>query len=163
MDGTMPDDAWLAALFAECEALFGDDDGRHGLDVPPEPEWCGTVSGGLRDSAADFGPVALWPDEVLQEALTEAPGAELARVVAEFTGLGAASHGDAGAALAEEPDVEGGLRSVAVADGPARLTALSDDMLGELAAACSRLQSWAAGVQAHVVAERAGRETSPLA
>ncbi|MFE7509155.1 HNH endonuclease, partial [Promicromonospora sp. NPDC057488] len=163
MDGSMPDDAWLATLFAECEAWFGEYEGRHGLEVPPEPEWCETAYGGRLDTAAGFGPVVLWPEEVLREALAEAPGAELARVVAEYTGLGAASAGGAGAALAEEPDVEGGLRSVAVADGSAPLTALSDDMLGDLAAACSRLQSWAAGVQAHVVAERAGRETSPLA
>ncbi|MFI2485992.1 HNH endonuclease, partial [Promicromonospora kroppenstedtii] len=81
MDGTMPDDAWLAAFFAECEALFGDDDGRHGLDVPPEPGWCDAVSGGVSGSAAEFGPVGLWPVEVLQEALAGAPGAELARVV----------------------------------------------------------------------------------
>ncbi|WP_020015510.1 HNH endonuclease signature motif containing protein [Promicromonospora sukumoe] len=163
MDGTMPDDAWLAALFAECEALFGDDDGRHGLDVPPEPEWCGAVSGGRPESAADFGPVELWPVEVLREALAEAPGAELARVVSEVTGLGAGSHGGAGHAFAEEPDVEGSPGSGAVAVVPAPLAALSDDMLGDLVGACARLQSWAAGVQAHVVAERAGRESSPLA
>ncbi|WP_232216017.1 HNH endonuclease signature motif containing protein [Promicromonospora sukumoe] len=142
MGGTMPDDAWLAALYAECEALFGDDDGRHGLDAPPEPEWCEAVPGGLSDSAADLGPVELWPVEVLREALTEAPGAELARVVAEYTGLGG---------------------SAAVEDGAAPLAALSDDMLGELVGACARLQSWAAGVQAHAVAERASRESSPLA
>ncbi|MFE7506235.1 HNH endonuclease [Promicromonospora sp. NPDC057488] len=144
VDGTMPDDAWLEALFAECEALFGDDDGRHGMEVPPEPGSRDAVCCGLSESPADFGPVALWPAEVLREALAEAPGAELARVVSEVTGLGA------------------GL-TTPTEDGSGSLAALSDDILGDLAAACARLQSWAAGVQAHVVAERASRESSPLA
>ncbi|MFI2489011.1 HNH endonuclease [Promicromonospora kroppenstedtii] len=164
VDGTMPDDAWLAAFFAECEALFGDDDGRQGLDAPPEPEWCDAVAGGLSGSVAEFGPVGLWPEEVLRGALSEAPGAELARVVGEVTGLGAGSLGGADSALAGEPGAGSGPGlTTASEDGAGLLAGLSDDMLGDLAGACARLQSWAAGVQAVVVAERAGRESSPLA
>ncbi|WP_084800603.1 HNH endonuclease, partial [Promicromonospora kroppenstedtii] len=164
VDGAMPDDAWLAAFFAECEALFGDDDGRQGLDVPPEPGWCDAVAGGLSGSVAEFGPVVLWPEEVLREALAEAPGAELARVVSEVTGLGAGRLGGADSALAGGPGAGSGPGLTTVSeDGSGPLAGLSDDMLGDLASACARLQSWAAGVQAVAVAERAGRETSPLA
>jgi hypothetical protein len=162
VDGTMPDDAWLAALFAECEARFGDQDRRYELDAPPGPEWCDTVPVSPPDALASYGPVALWPVEVLQEALAGAPGAELARVVAEYTGLGAAPRGGAGPVLVGE-SVGSDPEAAAVEDRSAPLAALSDDMLGDLAAACARLQSWAAGVQALAVAERAGRESSPLA
>jgi hypothetical protein len=89
-------------------------------------------------------PVALWPEEILREALTDLPGPGLARVVEEAVDL------------AGNLDLDHG-RDVGVLGG------LSDDALGDLAVACGRLQSWAAGVQARVVAERAGRETHPLA
>ncbi|MFD6445384.1 HNH endonuclease, partial [Promicromonospora sp. NPDC060204] len=115
-DGSMPDDAWLAALFAEGEALFGERDRQRAPGASVELE--------------------RWP----VEALSGAPGAELAWVVEGYTGPGAAA--EAGSAL---------------------LGGLSDDLLGELAGACARLQSWAAGVQALVVGERAAREASPLA
>jgi len=98
------------------------------------------------DMAVDAGPdwppsvvpVVLWPVEILQRALSGAPGARLARVVAEAT--------DRPTEL--DPDL------------PAELP---DDALADLAAACGRLQSWAAGLQARVVAERAARESNPLA
>ncbi|MEU4362994.1 hypothetical protein AB0F40_13805, partial [Promicromonospora sp. NPDC023987] len=79
-------------------------------------------------------PVALWPVEILQQALTGAPGAQLARIVAEATDR----------ATEMDPDL---------------LADLPDDALGDLVTACGRLQSWAAGVQARVVAERSARET----
>lgn len=75
-----------------------------------------------------------WPAGRLRAALTSAVGAELARVVAEVT----------------EPGAE-------------LLADLPDDALGDLVVACGRLQSWAAGLQARTVGERARRETSPLA
>lgn len=83
-------------------------------------------------------PVALWPVETLRLALSDAPGAQLARVVSEVMDR----------ATELDPDL------------PAELP---DDALADLATACGRLQSWAAGLQARVVAERAARETSPLA
>lgn len=79
-------------------------------------------------------PVALWPVESLRSALTSAIGLKLAQVVAEAT----------------DPDAE-------------LLAELPDDALGDLMIACGRLQSWAAGLQARTVAERASRETGPLA
>jgi hypothetical protein len=79
-------------------------------------------------------PVALWPVDLLRQALAAKPGAELARVVAE----------------ASDVDVR-------------LLADLPDDALGDLVVASGRLQSWAAGVQARAVAERAARETNPLA
>ncbi|MCP2285266.1 protein of unknown function (DUF222) [Promicromonospora umidemergens] len=90
------------------------------------------------DWPPDAVPIALWPVETLRRALTEAPGAQLARVVAETVDR------------ATELD-------------PDRLAELSDDALGDLVTACGRLQSWAAGVQARVVAERAARESHALA
>jgi hypothetical protein len=98
-----------------------------GLDRPPES---GQPPGGLPDGV----PVALWPVDLVRQALSGPPGAELARVVAE----------------AARPDAE-------------LLSDLPDDVLGDLVTACGRLQSWTAGVQARAVAERAARETSPLA
>lgn len=95
----------------------------------------GKVMGeGLQASAPDAVPVSAWPVDRLRAALTGAVGAELARVVGEIT------------------DPEAGL-----------LPDLSDDALGDLVVACGRLQSWAAGLQALAVGERASRETSPLA
>ncbi|MFI8523430.1 HNH endonuclease [Promicromonospora sukumoe] len=85
-------------------------------------------------SLPDAVPVPAWPVDQLRAALTGAVGAELARVVGEIT------------------DPETGL-----------LPDLSDDTLGDLVVACGRLQSWAAGLQALTVGERASRETSPLA
>ncbi|MGW2090733.1 HNH endonuclease [Promicromonospora sukumoe] len=101
------------------------DDYFLGLPDPPE---------GAPDWPPDAVPVALWPMEQLQSALTSAYGAGLARVVAEAT----------------DPDAE-------------LLADLPDDVLGDLVVACGRLQSWAAGLQARTVGERAGRESSPLA
>ncbi|GAA2224878.1 hypothetical protein GCM10010413_18920 [Promicromonospora sukumoe] len=89
---------------------------------------------GVPDWPPDAVPVALWPLEQLRSALNSAYGAGLARVVAEAT----------------DPDAE-------------LLADLPDDVLGDLVVACGRLQSWAAGLQARTVGERAGRETSPLA
>ncbi|WP_242504468.1 DUF222 domain-containing protein [Promicromonospora panici] len=86
------------------------------------------------DWPPDVVPIVLWPAETLQTALRGVPGVQLARVVAEVT------------------DPETGL-----------LADLSDDALGDLVVASGRLQSWAAGVQARVVAERATRESHPLA
>lgn len=83
---------------------------------------------------SDAVPVALWPVDQLRAALTSAIGIRLARVVGEAT----------------DPDAE-------------LLAELPDDALGDLVIACGRLQSWAAGLQARTVAERASRETSPLA
>ncbi|MFD2024534.1 HNH endonuclease signature motif containing protein [Promicromonospora aerolata] len=102
------------------------DDGGVGLrppGEPPGPEW-----------PPDVVPVVLWPAELLREALSGAPGLQLARVVAEVA----------------DPDAD-------------MLGDLPDDVLGELVIACGRLQSWSAGVQARAVGERAARETSPLA
>ncbi|MFE7503933.1 HNH endonuclease [Promicromonospora sp. NPDC057488] len=83
---------------------------------------------------SDAVPVALWPVEHLRAALTRAIGIRLAQVVAEAT----------------DPNAE-------------LLAELPDDALGDLVIACGRLQSWAAGLQARAVAERASRETGPLA
>ncbi|MFD2024954.1 HNH endonuclease signature motif containing protein [Promicromonospora aerolata] len=88
------------------------------------------------DWPPDSVPVVLWPEDVLRQALAQVRGVRLARVVAEAVDLG----GESGA-----------------------LGGLSDDALGDLMVACGRLQSWAAGVQAHVVAERAARESHVLA
>jgi hypothetical protein len=97
------------------------------LECPPDktaaPDW-----------PPDVVPVALWPVELLRQALGRAPGTELAKIVADVV------------------DVDTGL-----------LADLPDDALGDLSVACGRLQSWAAGVQARVVAERARTETHPLA
>ncbi|WP_242504594.1 DUF222 domain-containing protein [Promicromonospora panici] len=89
---------------------------------------------GAPDWPPDVVPVVFWPVELLRQALASAPGTRLAQVVADVV------------------DEDAGL----VADLP-------DDALGDLSVACGRLQSWAAGVQAQVVAERARRETHPLA
>ncbi|MFI2364745.1 HNH endonuclease [Promicromonospora sp. NPDC019610] len=205
--GTMPDDAWLAGLFAEGDALFGDGGHRRVPDIPDGRDSYGRASDGLASdgwvpdgwvpdgwvsgSAASGGRAALWPDESLRRALGGAPGAELAWVVAASTGIGAASSdgedgGSAGAlpagcaaigdgsgrlvglsgdVLAEQPgDASAEQPGDASAEQPGdALAELSDDALADLMSACARLQSWAAGVQALAVAERAARETSPLA
>jgi hypothetical protein len=114
-----------AAVFGA--ALVRDPDTSAGLDWPAES---GRPPGGLPDGV----PVALWPVELVRQALSGVPGAELARVVAE----------------AARPDAD-------------LLSDLPDDVLGDLVTACGRLQAWTAGVQARAVAERAARETSPLA
>ena len=111
------------------------------LNAPPD-HWPDVAPDSLLGSAPEEAPsrppegvpAALWPVEVLQQALSGAPGARLARVVAEVSG----------------PDAD-------------LLTDLSDDALGDLVSACGRLQSWAAAVQARAVAQRAARETHPLA
>ncbi len=101
--------------------------------VPGEPEVPAWLDS-MPDWPPDGVPVPFWPVETLRQALSGVPGAQLARVVAETL----------------DPDA-------------ALLADLPDDALGDLMTACGRLQSWAAGVQARVVAERAARETNPLA
>ena len=86
------------------------------------------------DWPPDTVPVVLWPVALLRQALADAPGAQLAQVVADVV------------------DADTGV-----------LPDLPADALRDLSVACSRMQAWAAGVQARVMAERAGRETSPLA
>jgi hypothetical protein len=116
------------------------------------------------DWPPDALPVVLWPEDLLREALSGAPGVRLARVVAEAIDLDGNLDGGLVGGLDRNVDggvpVAGGSGAAAGADA---LRCLSDDALGDLVAACGRLQSWAAGVQARVVAERAGRETHPLA
>ncbi|MFD2795030.1 HNH endonuclease [Promicromonospora vindobonensis] len=106
-------------------------------DFPPDLE-PGTGPDAGPDWPPSVVPVVLWPVETLQQALTGAPGAQLARVVAE--------------AMDRPTDLD-----------PDLLAGLPDDALGDLATACGRLQSWAAGLQARVVAERAARESHALA
>ncbi|MCP2281812.1 hypothetical protein APR04_000707, partial [Promicromonospora umidemergens] len=122
----MPDGAAPGDLPAELETDLA---GGPPPDFEPSagPDWPPSVV-----------PVILWPVEVLQQALTGAPGAQLARIVAEATDR----------ATEMDPDL---------------LADLPDDALGDLVTACGRLQSWAAGVQARVVAERAARESHALA
>ncbi|MGI5191300.1 HNH endonuclease signature motif containing protein [Promicromonospora sp. CA-289599] len=133
-DGVMPGGAPVD------EAIpFGDWDAFAGPDRLPEmPGWLDSMP----DWPPDTLPVALWPVEALRAALSDMPGAELARVVAEAVGVGVGA-----SAVPDEDPLED----------------LPDGALGDLVAACGRLQSWAAGVQARVVAERAARETNPLA
>ncbi|MFC8800503.1 HNH endonuclease [Promicromonospora sp. NPDC057138] len=109
-------------------------------DVPP-------------DWPPDAVPVFLWPQEILRQALRDVPGPRLARVVAEAIDLA----GDL------DPDPDHGVVAGSGVSGSGVLADLSDDTLGDVMVACGRLQSWAAGVQARVVAERAGRESHPLA
>jgi hypothetical protein len=100
-------------------------------------------------------PVALWPAEMLREALTGGPGVGLARLVAEAA--------DVEGQLDAGPDSAGSTSGVDAHAGQGALADLPDDVLVEMLGACGRLQSWAAGIQARVVAERAARETNPLA
>ncbi|MGI5186815.1 HNH endonuclease [Promicromonospora sp. CA-289599] len=110
----------------------------------PGPDW-----------PPDTIPVFLWPEEVLRQALRGAPGPRLARVVAEAIDLAGnlGPHPEAHA----DPGVPGD----ALGTGP--LADLSDDALGDLMIASGRLQSWSAGIQARVLAERSTRESHPLA
>ncbi|WP_423464492.1 HNH endonuclease [Promicromonospora sp. MS192] len=123
----------------------------------------GLAPGGTADAGLDHGPdlppddmpVVLWPTAVLREALARRPGVRLARVVTEAVDLDGeldARRGGPGDSSGGHPD-----------GGSAVLSDLPDDLLGDLVVACGRLQSWAAGVQAVVVAERAARESHPLA
>ncbi|MFD2795523.1 HNH endonuclease [Promicromonospora vindobonensis] len=104
-------------------------------------------------------PVMSWPEDVLRHALHDAPGVRLARVIAEAIDLDNTLHGDP----------HGGAPTEGAAGGPSgglhsgALGGLSDDALGDLVTACGRMQSWMAGVQAMVVAERAARESHVLA
>ncbi len=108
---------------------------RDGMLVVPGGVVPTVPADGMPDWPPDVIPVALWPETTLRDALAlGVPGAGLARVVAETTDPDAGLLGD-----------------------------LSDDALGDLVVASGRLQSWAAGLQARVVAERAARETNPLA
>ncbi|GHH66863.1 HNH endonuclease signature motif containing protein [Promicromonospora soli] len=116
-DDLMPYDVMPDRAPDEEAVPFGEREPSGGPDWPP-----------------DVVPVVLWPVDLLRQALSGAPGAQLARVVADAV------------------DVDAGL-----------LADLPDDALGDLSVACRRMQSWAAGIQARVVAERASRESSPLA
>ncbi|WP_129785110.1 DUF222 domain-containing protein [Promicromonospora panici] len=128
-----------------------------------EGPWAGAVSGPDEmpepgpEWPPDAVPVFLWPEETLRQALTGAPGPWLARVVAEAIDLaGNLAPDHLGHPAAPDDLGSDGLGS-GVLDG------MSDDALGDLMVACGRLQSWAAGIQARVVAERAARESHPLA
>jgi hypothetical protein len=168
----LPDDGMAGALL-DGSGRDHDDvlpPGEPPDDVPPDERWFeeawtawATVEQAGRDSAqyansdtesgtgawlpSDNVPVALWPEEVLRQALTGVRGARLARVVGEAT------------------DVDGNLDCGEASGLPGSrvLDELSDDALGDLVTACGRLQSWAAGIQARVVAERAARESHALA
>jgi hypothetical protein len=143
-DSAWLDDAWFRnAMWAE------EPDPSGGPDSGP--------GGGLDRPPAGV-PVVLWPETVLRQALRGAPGAELARVVAEAIDL----DGNLVDTLGRGPDDDGG-GDRACDGGPGALGDLSDDALGDLVTAAGRLQSWTAGMQALVVAERAARETHPLA
>lgn len=109
-------------------------------------------------------PVVLWPTAMLRTALAGRPGVGLARVVSEAIDL----DGD----LGNRPDRDGNGGELGGAHGGDDLrgdhggdvlSELSGEVLGDLAIACGRLQAWAAGVQARVVAERAARDSHPLA
>src|SRR5690606_25433916 len=65
--------------------------------------------------------------------------------------------------VADAVDLEGHALDGADGAGSGMLADLPDDALADLVVACGRVQSWAAGVQSHVVAERAARESHPLA
>src|SRR5690606_16018614 len=93
-------------------------------------------------------PVVLWPAPFLRAALAGTRGAALARLVADAVDL-------EGHALGGAVEADGA--------GAGTLPDLPDDALADLVVACGRVQSWAAGVQARVVAERAARESHPLA
>jgi hypothetical protein len=142
-------------------------------DMPPDmPTDMPTDMSG--DSAPDWPPevvpVAFWPEDVLRRALQEAPGARLARVVAEAVdvdgnldiGMPAAADRDRAPGAGTGPAGGGGAAGGAGV-GFSVLADLSDEALADVVVACGRLQSWLAGVQARVVAERAARESHPLA
>ncbi len=133
-DDGFPDDGFVEEGFVE-EGGPGEAFVRDGMLVVPGGVVPTVPADGMPDWPPDVIPVALWPETTLRDALAlGVPGAGLARVVAETT------------------DPDAGL-----------LADLSDDALGDLVVASGRLQSWAAGLQARVVAERAARETNPLA
>lgn len=153
-----------------CEGLFDDRmPGAHPDAVPPV-EMLRDMPEIPPDMPKDFGPdwppevvpVAFWPEGVLRRALQQAPGVHLARVVAEAVDvdgnleIGVPVAADAGAGTG--PTTGGG-----AGVGFAVLADLSDEALADVVVACGRLQSWVAGVQARVVAERAARESHPLA
>ncbi|MEU4385954.1 HNH endonuclease signature motif containing protein [Promicromonospora sp. NPDC023805] len=139
MRETLSDDAVLDGVPVDEAIPFGAWEAPAGPDWSPEvPAWLDSMP----DWPPDALPVALWPLETLRAALRGAPGAELARVVAEAVGIGVGA-----SAVPDEDPLED----------------LPDGALGDMVAACGHLQSWAAGVQARVVAERAARETNPLA
>ncbi|PUB27059.1 uncharacterized protein DUF222 [Promicromonospora sp. AC04] len=143
-DDVMPDRAPVdeAIPFGEWEAPAGPDwspEVPAWLDSMPEvPVWLDSMP----DWPPEVVPVVLWPVETLRQALSGMPGAQLARVVAEAVGIGPGTG--------------------ATPDGDL-LQDLPDDALGDLMVASGRLQSWAAGLQARIVAERAARESHPLA
>jgi hypothetical protein len=164
------------------EGLFDDRmPGEHPDTAPPVevPRDMPEVPPGMsEDFAPDWPPevvpVAFWPEDVLRRALQDTPGVRLARVVAEAldvdgnlevgmpTNTSTAPHLGAGA---EEGEGAGSDTAAGggVGLGFSVLGDLSDEALADVVVACGRLQSWVAGVQARVVAERAGRESHPLA
>ncbi|MDR7385674.1 HNH endonuclease signature motif containing protein [Promicromonospora iranensis] len=139
------------------------------VNTPPDmpPDWLPDMPPDMPPGwPPDAVPVVLWPEDFLRLALSGAPGVRLARVVAEAIDLDGNLDGglDGGVLVAEDSGVAPAPAPAPGAGaGSGALAQLSDDALGDLVAACGRLQSWAAGMQARVVAERAGRETHPLA
>ncbi|MEU4363172.1 hypothetical protein AB0F40_14705, partial [Promicromonospora sp. NPDC023987] len=148
-DDVPSDEAWFEeawAAWATVEQTGKDTDPESGMgpgaglppdaleDLPPD-----SVSGWPPDGV----PVVFWPEDVLREAVRGLPGARLARVVAE--------------AVDVDGDLDHGGGQDSGLPGSRAMADLSDDALGDLVTACGRLQSWAAGVQARVVAERSAR------
>ncbi|MCP2286153.1 hypothetical protein APR04_005089, partial [Promicromonospora umidemergens] len=148
------DEAWFEEAWRAWAT--GEQDGKD-----PEPDagsgrGPGAGPGFPPDWPPSVVPVVLWPEDVLREALRGVPGVRLARVVSEGIDLDGSL--DRGVPTGRDPDVDAGAGS-----GSGVLGELSDDALGDLVTACGRLHSWAAGVQARVVAERAARESHALA
>ncbi|MEU4386383.1 HNH endonuclease [Promicromonospora sp. NPDC023805] len=132
-------------------------------DMPPDM-LPATPKGFPPDWPPEVVPVAFWPEDVLRRALQDAPGARLARVVAEAVDVD--GNLEIGMPVAADPDQDSGDGAGAgggAGVGFSVLADLSDEALADMVVACGRLQSWVAGVQARVVAERAARESHPLA
>jgi hypothetical protein len=147
MPGAYPDAA------PPVEMLSGLPDGRP--EVPPDMS-----EGFVPDWPPEVVPVAFWPEDVLRRALQDAPGARLVRVVAEA--LDVDGNLEVGMPVAADQDPAAGV-GTGGGLGFSVLADLSDEALADVVVACGRLQSWVAGVQARVVAERGSRETHVLA
>lgn len=132
------------------DAPFDDVTPAWDTDASAAPD--GPPGGPPPDWPPDVVPVFLWPEETLRQALRDVPGPRLARVVAEAIDLAGNLDPDH---LDDHHDP--GL------PGAGPMADLSDDALGDLMIAFGRLQSWSAGLQTRVVAERAARESHPLA
>jgi hypothetical protein len=152
LDDVPSDEAWFEEALRAWATVE-----QTGKDSAPDAD-PGTGAGLPPDMPPDGVPVVFWPENVLREALRGAPGPPLARVVAEAIDV----DGNLDRDMPVEHDT--GLSSgVAAASSSDVLGGLPDDALGDLVTACGRLQSWAAGLQARVVAERATRESHALA